>query len=224
MENNVVLNRRKKAKREKIVFVILCVVIALIIAANVIAVTLAYFTDRASGSISIRTGTVDVVGRVWNGSSYSTAELTLGNNVVFPGSITEQQQIELENTGNSSFYIRFSCSLVLDTDNDGDFADEDNMDSFLSISSITMPQGASSVMQGSDGKYYYLGSLAGQQSLTGILIDFQISSSLGNSDLTNLVNYQNINYKMYLNVEVIQSANITLDSSSASAIVASWPI
>ena len=219
MENNVVLNRRRKA-REKTVLIILCIIIALIVLANALALTIAYFTDKKAGSISLRTGTIDVVGYVYSEStsSYTTETLTLDDNIVYPGSTTIQK-IKLTNNGTGTFYIRLDCAFQLYLNNS--YQDS----SLLEISSIAMPSGAtySFIKSTDDGKYYYTGTLEGSSSIQDIEVTFRIKENLGNSDLANTTNYQDIAYKIFLDIDVIQTANITLDTTSADTIADNWP-
>lgn len=219
MENNVVLNRRKKAK-EKILFIILCIVIALIVIGNILAITLAYFTDRKSGSASIRTGTIKVIGYVYSeeDEEYTTDILTLENDIVYPGSLTTQK-IKLVNNGTGAFYIRMNCAMELNLN--GSYQPS----SFLEISSISLPSGVtgSFIKSTDDGKYYYTGSLAKNSYIEDIEVTFRVKPELGNNDLANTIGYQNIPYKMFLDIEVIQTNSITLDTTSADTIADNWP-
>lgn len=219
MENNVVLNRRRKA-RERTVFIVLCVVIALILLANVLAITLAYFTDKKTGSKSLRTGTIDIVGYVYSATDdeYTTDILTLDNDVVYPGSTTTQK-IKIVNNGTGTFYIRMDCALELNLN--GSYQPS----SFLEISNITMPAGATGnfIKSTDDGKYYFTGSLAGASNIQDIEITFRVKPELGNNDLANTIGYQNIPYKIFLDIDAVQTANITLDTTSADTIADNWP-
>lgn len=219
MENNVVLNRRKKA-REKTIFIVLCIVIALVILANAFAITLAYFTDKKTGSKSLRTGTIDIVGYVFSeeDDEYTTDILTLDDDIVYPGSTTTQK-IKIVNNGTGAFYIRMDCALELNLN--GSY----QASSFLEISNITMPSGAtgSFIKSTDDGKYYYTGSLAASSNIQDIEVTFRVSPELGNSDLANTIGYQNIPYKIYLDIDAVQTANITLDTTSADTIADNWP-
>ena len=221
MENNIVVNRRRRKARERVMFIVLCVAIALIIIANIVAVTLAYFTDRKTGSTSLVTGTIDVVGYVYSteNSAYTTNVLTLDNDEVFPGSTTTRR-IKITNNGTGTFYIRMDCELKLDLNNNGTY----QTSSFLEISSIAMPSGAtgSFVKSTVDQKYYYLGTLAGASSIQDIDVTLRVKPELGNSDLANSMGYQNIPYQIFLNIDVIQTANISLDTTSANAMANGW--
>ena len=220
MENNIVLNRRRKKTRERVLFVVLCVFIAIIVLANIVALTLAYFTDRKTGSTSLRTGTIDVVGYVYstNNSAYTTDIITLDNDVVYPGSTTTQK-IKLVNNGTGTFYIRLDCELQLNLN--GSY----QTSSFLEISSIAMPSGATSsfVKSTVDGRYYYTGTLAGASNIQDIEVTLRVKPELGNSDLANTIENQNVPYKIFLNIDVVQTANITLDTTSANAMANNWP-
>lgn len=218
MESNVVLNRRKKAKK-KTVLVVLCIIIALMLLANALVLTIAYFTDRKTGSVSLRTGIIDVSGYVYSetSSSYTTEALTLNDDVIYPGSTTTQK-IKLTNSGLGSFYIRLDCAFQLYLNNS--YQDS----SLLEISNITMPSGATAnfVKSTDDGKYYYTGILEASSSIEDIEVTFKVKEDLGNSDLANTTNYQNIAYKMFLDIDVLQAANITLDTTSADTIADKW--
>ena len=217
MENNVLLNRRKKT-REKAIFIVLCVFIALIIIANITAFSLAYFTDQKSSSISLVMGNVNVVGKVKDGNNYTNSPLTLSDSIVFPGSTTDQY-IQLQNTGNVSFYLRLSCTFKLYINSAWATSN------LLEIDSITMPNGSTyGFDETTNGNvFYYLGTFASNETISDIKVTFKVSESLGNSDLLNTQNYQHLQYKILLNVDVIQVANLSLTMTSADTMAAGWP-
>ena len=151
--------------------------------------------------------------------TYTTDVLTLENDVVYPGSTTTRK-IKLANNGTGTFYIRLDCELKLDLNNNGTY----QTSSVLEISSITMPSGATGSFSKStsDEKYYYLGTLAGSSNIQDIEVTLRVKPELGNNDLANTIGYQNIPYQIFLNIDVIQTANISLDTTSANAMANGW--
>lgn len=197
-ENNVQINLQKRTSNKKL-FVPLAIIVAVLIIANIILVSLAFFSDKAYGESIITFGSVETEAYVMNGSSKSTV-ITLDNNNLIAGAVTTKD-LHIDVTGKNNCYVRLTGEFRIAVDG----TNYVNVSDLISFSLGT----TTNWKLCEDGKYYYTaplnGTESGNASKITVPIKFTVSENFGNSNLDGTSVYENKPYSILITIQACQS-------------------
>ncbi|HAJ77973.1 MAG TPA: hypothetical protein DCO89_02785 [Clostridiales bacterium] len=201
---------KRKKIINRIVFIVLCVLIAFLLTFNIILVTNAYFTNTGySNSSVITTGNVAINYVVMNGEGdIISTPIQLQDSALIPGDPIDYD-IAVSNAGNNSCYIRMKLKFYVKVN--GEFEE-------IPIVVMNSRDGAQHIFERTETvgnkqiKYlYYDSSVPTSGSNTATFpITFVISESEG----VELINYTGSQYKITVVIEAIQSTGVTLSSDT----------
>ena len=201
-DNDISLSKiRRKEITNRIVFVILCVLIALLLTFNIITITNAYFTDsKNSNSSVVITGNVKVQCTVYEHGTNTerTAPIQMPEGSLMPGQ-SIYYDLKIENVGNNSCYVRIKAKFEILIN--GNFVENDI---------VVMSQEnelAQSQCFNVNGVYYYnnanSGVLAHNNNIT-LPIKFTVNETINNE----LSTYSDNQYRITVYVQALQSQGV----------------
>ena len=123
MEEESLKKIKRKETLNRIVFVILCVLIAILLVSNIIMISSAYFTATKSTTNNpsvVTTGSVDVDVIVYNASDTGksnplTTPVVLPSTTLIPGNAVDYT-FTVANSGHNNCYIRLKCDFNMQLD------------------------------------------------------------------------------------------------------------
>ena len=190
---------KKNKRRERTIFTILCILIAILFVGNVLALIYILSKNSKHGSKSIISTDSGIIGYVKAGGEYTKNTIAFDNEIIFPGSDTTKS-IRLENLSRGEKYIRIYAQLQIMLDDE--FTTKDFVD--ISISNENWIKSAD------DKKLYYTKVLKGHE-FVDFDITFEIRNDLGFDDFDTI--YKNQPYKVNICVETRNTA-VQLDSEN----------
>ena len=204
---------RRKNIINRIVFIILCILIAFLLAFNIILVTNAYFTNsRYTNPSVVTTGNV-AINYVVKDSQNTTlsSAIVLSDDALIPGDPIDYT-IEVTNDGNNNCYIRMKLKFEVKIDNVWTEVPIVVMSSRTGFSGFEKTE----TVGAEDVKYLYYGSAVNTANATKT-VSFPIQFVVAESNDVELINYTGKQYKITVIIEAIQSTGITLSQSNATS-------
>lgn len=200
---------RKKEIRNRIIFAILCVLIAVMLTFNIITITNAYFSDTKSTNPSIvTTGNVKIQCQVYeygtNTERLSPVEMPEG--ALMPGQAI-YYDLKVTNIGNNSCYIRIKAKFEIQIN--GVYTEND----IVVMSQQDDSNPAQTKCFNIDGVYYYNytnGGVLGTSSNIVLPIKLMVNESANNE----LSTYSDNRYRITIYIQALQSQGVTLDTTS----------
>ena len=206
-QKNLIKVKQKKSNNKLLIPLIITVAILLIL--NVVLISVAFFSDKATGESFITFGSVETNAYILQGGNKLT-NISLDTNNLIAGEVT-QKDLHIDVTGKNNCYVRITGTFKIATDGTN-YVDASNLVSF-SVDTTT----AIGWKLCADGKYYYTSVLNGTQtgsaSTLSLPIKFTVSNEFGNSD--NDAVYHNKPYKIIVLVESCQSEGTSLGSGNS---------
>lgn len=207
--NNEQTSTKNNTSRKKYIIPLVAVVLVLIL--SNIMVTLAFFTDRATGESIITFGSVGTSAYILDGQTKLNT-ITLDSNELISGQVTTKD-LHIDVTGKNDCYVRVKTEFQIAADGSTYVAAND-------LVSITLDINGNSNWVLSDGRYYYKSPLNGTTSQGGagsVNVDLVItvSDTFGSSNLDNSTIYKNKAYKVIVLVESCQSEGTSLGSGNS---------
>lgn len=193
---------RTKGNTNKKIIILLSAIVAILLIANIVIVSLAFFTDKASSSASIEFGSIGIKANV---QGQADNKITLDSNDLMAGAETTKI-IDVTVTGKNECYIRMK----------GEFKVENTSRDFVKFS-IVDPNDDTKTDENwrvyNDGYLYYNQQLNGTASAGGastisIKLKIKVSEEFGNK-VTD-VDYANKPYNITIRFDACQSANTEL--------------
>lgn len=193
---------RTKGNTNKKIIILLSAIVAILLIANIVIVSLAFFTDKASSSASIEFGSIGIKANV---EGQEDNKITLDSNDLMAGATTIKT-IVVEVVGTNDCYIRMK----------GDFQVEINgtytSQKFVEFS-IEDSNWVKNTKNASDDYLYYNQQLNGTASTGGastisIKLKIKVSEKFGNK-VTD-VNFANKPYNIKIRFDACQSDNTEL--------------
>lgn len=193
---------RTKGNTNKKIIILLSAVVAILLIANIVIVSFAFFTDKASGSASIEFGSIGIKANV---QEQADNKITLDSNELMAGAETTKI-IVVTVTGKNECYIRMK----------GEFKVENISRDFVNFS-IVDPNDDTKTDENwrvyNDGYLYYNQQLNGTASAGGastfsIKLKIKVSEEFGNK--VSDTNYANKPYNITIRFDACQSANTEL--------------
>ena len=187
-----------KGNTNKKLIILLSAIVAILLIANIVIVSFAFFTDKASGSASIEFGSIGIIANV---KDQSDNKITLDSNDLMAGAETTKT-IVVRVTGKNDCYIRMK----------GDFQVEKTSRDFVEFS-IDGPNWVTNETNANDKYLYYNQKLNGT-ALTGvgseltITVKIKVSEKFGNK--ADDIEYANKPYTITIRFEACQSDNTEL--------------
>lgn len=193
---------RVKSNTNKKLIVILSVLIAILLIANIVIVSLAFFTDKKSSSASIEFGSIGIKANV---QGQADNKITLDSNDLMAGAET-QKTIVVTVTGKNECYIRMKGEFKVQIN--GTYTSQ----KFVEFS-IEDSNWVKNTKNASDDYLYYNQQLNGTASTGGastisIKLKIKVSEEFGNK-VTD-VNFANKPYQIMVRFDACQSANTEL--------------
>lgn len=193
---------RVKNNTNKKLIVILSVLIAILLIANIAIVSLAFFTDKASSSASIEFGSIGIKANV---QGQADNKITLDSNELMAGAETTKT-IVVTVTGKNECYIRMKGDFKVEID--GTYTSQ----KFVEFS-IDDANWVKNTKNTNDEYLYYNQQLNGTASTGGastleINVKIKVSEEFGNK-VTD-VNFANKPYLIMVRFDACQSANTEL--------------
>ena len=194
---------RVKSNTNKKLIVILSVLIAILLIANIVIVSLAFFTDKKSSSASIEFGSIGIKANV---EGQADNKITLDSNDLMAGAET-QKTIVVTVTGKNECYIRMKGEFKVQIN--GTYTSQ----KFVEFSIIEDSNWVKNTKNASDDYLYYNQQLNGTASTGGastitIKLKIKVSEEFGNK-VTD-VNFANKPYQIMVRFDACQSANTEL--------------
>ncbi len=205
MAKSVVIVKKDK-KREQTIFIILCILIAILLIGNILAFVFLLSKNTKFGSPSIVSDNKYVIGYLKAGGEYTKNTITFEDELIFPGTQTKKT-IRLENTGKSSFYIRIYAFFQVKFEGE-DFQTKNFVELIVDDPNW--------IKSSTDEKVYYLNKLNGK-STVDLDVAIKIYDHLNYQDFEE--KYKDCTYR--LNVMVETRTNLSLNNS-AEEIENSW--
>lgn len=193
---------RTKGNTNKKIIILLSAIVAILLIANIVIVSLAFFTDKASSSASIEFGSIGIKANV---EGQEDNKITLDSNDLMAGATTIKT-IVVEVVGTNDCYIRMK----------GDFQVEINgtytSQKFVEFSIDDERWVKNDKNQGDEYLYYNQKlngtALTGVESELTITVKIKVSEEFGNK-VTD-VNFANKPYKITIRFDACQSDNTEL--------------
>ena len=201
---------RKKEIVNKIVFAILCVLIALLLTFNIVTITNAYFSNTKNMNPSIvATGNVKIQCKVYE---YGTNTEILSPVVMPSGSLMPGQSIfydlKVKNIGRNSCYIRLKAKFEILIN--GEYVENDIV--VMSQQDDSNPAASKSFTDG-DGIYYY------NYTNSGIItnnaeVTLPIKLTVNESASQELVSYSDHQYRITIYVQALNPQGVNMLNTS----------
>lgn len=193
---------RVKNNTNKKLIVILSVLIAILLIANIAIVSLAFFTDKASSSASIEFGSIGIKANV---QGQADNKITLDSNDLMAGAETHKT-IVVTVTGKNECYIRMKGEFKVQIN--GTYTSQKFVKFIIEDSNWVK-----NTKNASDDYLYYNQQLNGTASTGGastisIKLKIKVSEEFGNK-VTD-VNFANKPYQIMVRFDACQSANTEL--------------
>lgn len=193
---------RVKNNTNKKLIVILSVLIAILLIANIAIVSLAFFTDKASSSASIEFGSIGIKANV---QGQADNKITLDSNDLMAGAETHKT-IVVTVTGKNECYIRMKGEFKVQIN--GTYTSQKFVKFIIEDSNWVK-----NTKNASDDYLYYNQQLNGTASTGGastisIKLKIKVSEEFGNK-VTD-VNFANKPYQIMVRFDACQSANTDL--------------
>lgn len=193
---------RTKGNTNKKIIILLSAVVAILLIANIVIVSLAFFTDKASSSASIEFGSIGIKANV---QSQADNKITLDSNDLMAGAET-YKTIVVTVTGKNECYIRMKGEFKVQIN--GTYTSQ----KFVEFS-IEDSNWVKNTKNASDDYLYYNQQLNGTASTGGastisIKLKIKVSEEFGNK-VTD-VNFANKPYQIMVRFDACQSANTEL--------------
>lgn len=190
----------RKTNTNKLIFISVCIMIAIIIAVNVVIISAAYFTaTKRSNDSVITTGNVNISYVVKNSNNETiTAPLDLGSNSIIPGQ-ENQYSLVITNSGNNSCYVRMKA--LFEIYENGGYTSNYN-------SLVQLKTGNASVAFELDNVVYY------KQTNSGIIeplasVTIPIKFVVNETASQELVSLSSCTYRITLTIQALQSQGVT---------------
>lgn len=196
-QNNVKVMPKKANKKLIVPVAIMC---AILFIANIIMVSMAFFSDKATGSAVVTFGSVSTDAYVMQNSQKQTS-ITLDSNELIAGAVA-QREFHIDVTGKSDCYVRITGEFRIAVDGTNYISANDL---------VTFSVDTSSAIGWKllDGKYYYTsvlnGTDTGSASKLTLPIKFTVSDSFGNTSQDGTSVYKNKPYQVVISVESCQA-------------------
>ena len=193
---------RTKGNTNKKIIILLSAVVAILLIANIVIVSLAFFTDKASSSASIEFGSIGIKANV---QGQADNKITLDSNDLMAGAETHKT-IVVTVTGKNECYIRMKGEFKVQIN--GTYTSQ----KFVKFS-IEDSNWVKNTKNASDDYLYYNQQLNGTASTGGastleINVKIKVSEEFGNK-VTD-VNFANKPYNITIRFDACQSANTEL--------------
>ncbi|MGN1221603.1 MAG: hypothetical protein ACI4TT_00030 [Christensenellales bacterium] len=206
-KQNLIKVKQKKSNNKLLIPLI--VVISVLLILNVVLISMAFFSDKATGESIITFGSVETNAYILQGGNKLTS-ISLDSNDLIAGAVT-QKDLHIDVTGKSNCYVRLTGEFKIATDGTN-YVNASDLVSF-SVDTTT----ATGWKLCEDGKYYYTsvlnGTETGSASTLSLPIKFTVSNEFGNS--SGDVIFNNKPYKIIVLVESCQSEGTSLGSGNS---------
>ena len=206
-QKNLIEVKQKKSNNKLLIPLIITVALLLIL--NVVLISVAFFSDKATGESVITFGSVETNAYILQGGNKLT-NISLDTNDLIAGEVT-QKDLHIDVTGKNNCYVRITGVFKIATD-DTNYVDASNLVGF-SVDTTT----ATGWKLCADGKYYYTsvlnGTETGSASTLSLPIKFTVSNEFGNS--SGDVIYNNKPYRIIVLVESCQATGTEMGSGDA---------
>lgn len=188
----------------------LAVALVVLFIANIIFITVAFFSDTAKGSAVVTFGTISTDAYIMENST-KTTRINLDTNELIAGSVT-QKQLHIDVTGTGDCYVRVTGEFRVAVDGTNYVA----INNLVTFSIDTTTATGWKLL---DGKYYYTsvlnGTDSGNASKLTLPIKFTVSENFGNSSLDGQSIYKNKPYRIVVSVESCQAEGTQLGSGNS---------
>ena len=193
---------KKDKRRERIVFTILCVLIAILLVFNIVALVYILTHNTKHGSPSFIADNKYVIGYVKAGGEYTKNTITFDDELLFPGTQTTKT-VRFENYGGKNYYIRIYAQFQVNV-NGKSFETQDN------FVEINITNGNTKwIKSATDEKIYFTDEFAGHSEID-VDLTINLRNSLDNDDFNE--NYKDKPYRLNICIETTNT-NITLDKT-----------
>lgn len=205
---------KRKNTINRVVFIVLCVLIAFLLVFNVILITNAYFTDsRTTANPSVITTGNVTISYVVKDSENTPIEtpIVLSDDALIPGDPIDYS-IDVTNDGKNNCYIRMKLKFEVKVDSVWEEVPIVVMNSRTGFSGFEKTE----TVGAEDVKYLYYGSAVNTANATKT-VSFPIRFVVSESEDVELINYTGKQYKITVIIEAIQSTGVTLSQSNTTS-------
>ena len=204
---------KRKNTINKIVFAVLCVLIAFLLVFNIVLITNAYFTDsRYTNPSVVTTGNVTISYLVKDSENVTLeSAIVLSDEALVPGDPIDYN-INVTNDGKNNCYIRMKLKFEVKV-----------AGVFQEIPIVVMNARAgfsgfekTETVNSKQVKYLYYGSAVNTSNATKT-VNFPVTFVISESEGMEIIDYTGSEYKITVIIEAIQATGITLSSSNATS-------